>query len=496
MAGFRDGTSASLQAVPKATPFEATIPEDVAAGDVMLICVTCFTFAAASPGIALSSPAGAWQQLAGLQDSGTGSGLDAYGAVFTRVATSGDAGSTLTFGFTGTAGTDEMWWAAALGAWTGFAGASVADGTGVLNGTPACPAASTATDNEWAVYLGAMAVEGGGSVTGVPAGSALRENVSAAGVCAVIADGNGAAGQAGTAIGGGAFTVSNPTNWLTTFTVTLAPALTVTFTGTDGNGVDSYRVSSIYNAAPDVTTLRALRPTSPGAFPHSFIYALPVVPGLDSSFGDGLDVMRGLGAHNTYNTTIVEPTFGDNPWYADNPLNPSLRHETFMLAVAGWVQANLAVTGTEAHHLIGFSKSGIGGQDLALKHPDVWTRTASWDFPANMDVYNQFGANSGDAYGTDANFQSSYRLTSGFVSARAAPFITANRLWIGGGNTFQSDVTAYHALLTSLGIQHSYSAVAEDTHNWNAGWVPAALAALFPAPAPPAIPGLLLSVFP
>ena len=49
-----------------------------------------------------------------------------------------------------------------------------------------------------------------------------------------------------------------------------------------------------------------------------------------------------------------------------------------------WVKANLATTGTEQNWLIGFSKSGIGAEDLLLKHPDLFTLAATWDFPADM----------------------------------------------------------------------------------------------------------------
>lgn len=41
-----------------------------------------------------------------------------------------------------------------------------------------------------------------------------------------------------------------------------------------------------------------------------------------------------------------------------------------------------------AELLIGFSKSGIGAQDLILRHPDLFTLAASWDFPANMATYD------------------------------------------------------------------------------------------------------------
>ena len=78
-----------------------------------------------------------------------------------------------------------------------------------------------------------------------------------------------------------------------------------------------------------------------------------------------------------------------------------------------WIKQNLATTGQEQTWLLGFSKSGIGGQDLILKHPDLFTLAASWDFPADMSSYDQFGSNSANNYGTDANFQANYRLTHG-----------------------------------------------------------------------------------
>ncbi len=76
-----------------------------------------------------------------------------------------------------------------------------------------------------------------------------------------------------------------------------------------------------------------------------------------------------------------------------------------------WVQANLSTTGTEQNWLIGFSKSGIGAQDLILKHPDLFQLAASWDFPADMASYDEY-VRSANSYGTDANFQANYRLNT------------------------------------------------------------------------------------
>ena len=115
-------------------------------------------------------------------------------------------------------------------------------------------------------------------------------------------------------------------------------------------------------------------------------------------------------AENTYNLTVIEPSFSKDPWYADTD-NPSMQYETFMTTqLEPWARATLSTSGHEQSWLIGFSKSGIGAQDLILKHPDLFTLAASWDFPAEMSASTEFG-DSAVGYGTDANFQAKYRLT-------------------------------------------------------------------------------------
>ena len=101
------------------------------------------------------------------------------------------------------------------------------------------------------------------------------------------------------------------------------------------------------------------------------------------------------------------------------------------------VTHNLALSGHEQNWLIGFSKSGIGAQDLLLKHPDLFATAASWDFPADMASYSQFGSSSADNYGTDANFQANHRLTPSFVDSHKTPFLSKERIWIGGTTSSQ-----------------------------------------------------------
>jgi Bacterial Ig-like domain/Putative esterase len=260
------------------------------------------------------------------------------------------------------------------------------------------------------------------------------------------------------------------------------PAMQVEPEGTDANGVASYSVISSDDGY-GAHVLRVLKPTNPAAgVPHNFLYVLPVEPELGTTYGDGLETMRQLNAQNQYNLTIVEPSFAFDPWYADNPNDPNLQYETFMTKdLVPWVTKTFGTTGKEQNWLIGFSKSGIGGQDLLFKHPDVFTAVASWDFPADMDTYtSDAGTPVGDGvnYGTDANFQSNYRLTQSFVDAHKAPFQSQNRMWIGGYNAFPTDLNDYDALLTFEGIDHTTETPQPMAHRWDSGWAPIALSAL------------------
>ncbi len=206
---------------------------------------------------------------------------------------------------------------------------------------------------------------------------------------------------------------------------------------------------------------------------------LPVEAGLPRIYGDGLETLRGLDAHNAYNLTLLEPSFGIEPWYADNPDDEGASHETFLTTeLLPWVTENLARTGDEQSWLIGFSKSGMGATTLILRNPDRFTLAAAWDFPANLSSYDGFGASSARSYGTNDNFLASYRLTPAFLAAHRAPFLLENRLWIGSYDVFEPDMIDFGALLTATGIRHMTGTPRQMPHRWDGGWIPEALAAL------------------
>jgi hypothetical protein len=230
-----------------------------------------------------------------------------------------------------------------------------------------------------------------------------------------------------------------------------------------------------------IQTLRVLQPTHPAAgVAHNFLFVLPVEAGLGNTYGDGLETLQALDAEDQYNLTIVEPTFADQPWYDDNPNDPNLRYESFMVnELVPWVDSALATTGAEQNWLIGFSKSGYGGQDLILRNPGVFSVAASWDFPADMSSYDYYGSSPATAYGTEANFANNYQLSSAFVAAHSTPFMTKDRIWLGGYGLYPQDMADYESLLTSQGVVYTAGPMQLVAHSWDSGWVPAAVAALY-----------------
>jgi hypothetical protein len=128
--------------------------------------------------------------------------------------------------------------------------------------------------------------------------------------------------------------------------------------------------------------------------------------------------------------------------------------------------------------IIGFSKSGIGAQDLILRHPDVFALAASWDFPAGMRSGDQFGADSLRSYGTNENFLQHYKPSPEFIENHAGPFRETPRIWTGGSQLFGPDVYAYDRLLGDYGIKYTTERPRRAEHAWDSGWLPLALAAL------------------
>jgi hypothetical protein len=508
-ASFNVSGQAVLPTAPQSTPLVLTIPSSVLSGDGMIVGVTCFGFTGDSSfGITLTPTVGSWTRVGPIANWDDGS-LSVNSAVYVRQAGASDPGTNLSFVFTGTPGTNEKWWAGALGAWTGLDITQIdfAKSSGAQGGTNlvATPTLTTTHDNAWAIYLALLGTGSGGAISTQPSGTTLRVNANTVGIAAAIADSNAGVGLTGTNLPSLNWTNTTQGGWLTSWTLAVAPpsappagsgavtmkkatvsgtgtvsdTFSVTGPSTDGNGVKTYQVTSSSNntGSAGAQPMRVLNPTSPASgFAHSFLYMLPVEPGQGTSFGDTINMARIAGWHNTYNLTIIQPGFPIDPWFADNPGDPSTHQETFMVSLQSWVAANLETTGTENHYIIGFSKSGIGGASLLFRHPTLFYRGAFWDFPADMTSGARFDPDSTAVYGSDPNFQNNYELNAANIASwKVGQFTSKNRIWIGGESEYGTEVADYDTLLTNQGVPHTYTYNVNESHAWATDWVSAAL---------------------
>lgn len=376
----------------------------------------------------------------------------------------------------------------------GLAGINSAFG-GANTASVTCPTIQASDPNgTYGLFFGGGAAEGGS--LSAPATSRIN-GISSSDVAAVASDTNAVIGS-GTNIGGGAFTTGNPANSvLVAFTVLLSEAPVTQIVGawqsTDGNGCQTWSVTCGING-PGAQTLRIQPPSAgSGSYSHSFLYALPVTTGVDPTNGDPPTVFQSLNAMNTYNFTLVVPSFPIDPWYADNPNNAQQHQETFMLSLVTWMHASQFATGGELDNIIGFSKSGIGGQGLIFHHPTIFNRCASWDAPFKMKSFDgqddffpgaPVGGNPANAYGTNANFLANYWLSDANIAtwnaAAGGVFTSTEKIWLGGYFTFQGDVNAYMTQLTNDNVKHNQAwNQVDSSHAWHNDWVAAALAWMF-----------------
>ena len=321
---------------------------------------------------------------------------------------------------------------------------------------------------------------GGDNLSVTASGSFTFATSLASGAAYSVTVGTNPSGQTCT-VSGGSGTVGTANVTSVTVTCQSIGPLTVSYVSTDTNGVATYNMTSPIVSGGTTEPLRVLTPTNPApGVAHNFLIALPVEPGEGTTYGDAMSTLESLNAQNQYNLTIVEPSFAIDPWYADSATDPNELMETFMTdQLVPWIKAHLATTGKEQVWLIGFSKSGVGAQDLILKHPNVYTLAASWDFP-DSPSYDALGSSEATAYGTNANFLANYQLSQNFVNTYAAPFAQQKRLWIGGYYYFDWDVyNNYAPELTNAHVLYDAESATQMAHNWGSGWVPGALAALY-----------------
>jgi hypothetical protein len=258
-------------------------------------------------------------------------------------------------------------------------------------------------------------------------------------------------------------------------------AVSVSAATRDARGWLTHKVTSPYQAG--TTRIRVQLPDHLAeGRRYPVVYLLPVEAGEESRFGDAMAEARRLDLANKKQAILVAPTFSQLPWYADHPIDPAIRQETYFcdVVVPHVERTYPALAERRGRLLVGFSKSGWGAWSLLLRHPDLFARAVAWDAPLMMDAPGPYG--SGPIFGTPENF-AGYRLSE--LVRREAPTLRgAPRLALFGYGGFRQAHDQMHALLESLNVPHAYRDGPERKHDWHSGWLAEAVDWVLTEPRP------------
>jgi len=229
---------------------------------------------------------------------------------------------------------------------------------------------------------------------------------------------------------------------------------------------------------------------------YRVLYVLPVEPGIGGRYGDGLQEIRKIDAHNRHGLICVAPAFDAVPWFMDHATDAKMRHESYMLrVVVPMIESRYPTLGTaDGRLLLGFSKSGWGAFTLLLRNPDVFGYAAAWDSPMMLQEpdWRQFGIDR--AAGTVENFRK-YQPAALFQS-QAKHFRDRTQLALlghksfgpGGGSAYRDEHTHTrwaHEEMQSQRISHAYNNEVKVAHAWHTGWVEPAVNGLMKMVAAP-----------
>ncbi len=248
----------------------------------------------------------------------------------------------------------------------------------------------------------------------------------------------------------------------------------------DANGFLVHEITSPYQSGK--TRIRVLLPEPiDKAKKYPVVYILPVEKLDENLFGDGLLQVSKAHLQDRHQAIFVAPTFSHTPWFADHPVNPEIRQESYLLKVVlPFIEKTYPATPEpSARLLLGFSKSGWGAFSLLLRHGDVFGKAAAWDAPLMMQKPNRWG--SGEIFATQENFES-YRIEK-LLEKNAADFQQGNRLILLGFDLYRRDCQAADAVMENLKVSHIFHDGPPHKHEWARAWMAEAMDLLLPVAA-------------
>lgn len=153
---------------------------------------------------------------------------------------------------------------------------------------------------------------------------------------------------------------------------------------------------------------------------------------------------------------------------------PFERQVWYNRAVCDAAAAHIRALPGERLILVGFSKSAIGAWTLTSMLGSRVRGTVLFDGPVARDACPPW--NTAAFYASDEQWQSDLPIrTINAFRRRLAP---DHRLALIPGALFRDEMAALASALRDTGHAHLWIDEARFTHNWNSGWIEAALTAL------------------
>lgn len=207
-------------------------------------------------------------------------------------------------------------------------------------------------------------------------------------------------------------------------------------------------------------------------YPVIFVAPVEATP---IKYGNGLARVRELGLHNSRKCIFASMTTKTAHWFGSRSDGTICIDRHIIMGVMPLIDANYrTLKDRESKLWLGFSKSGWGGLSLALRNPQAFGYIAAWDCPWLL-TYSMFDV--ANSFGTEAQFDLYNPLT--IISQHKNAISDRSRLWIGGGNYWDTHFQPMLGALNSHSIPYRQHYQLAPSHNWLDQWVTIAVAALF-----------------
>ncbi|MGI8908208.1 MAG: alpha/beta fold hydrolase [Candidatus Sumerlaeaceae bacterium] len=166
---------------------------------------------------------------------------------------------------------------------------------------------------------------------------------------------------------------------------------------------------------------------------------------------------------------VVTPDGGQFGWYADSPIEPKSRYESFITRdLIGEVDQRFPTSATRtARAIAGLSMGGHGALSLAAKHPELFSSASSLsgilrlqNHPAKWEIEKRLGKY--PEARAEWSRHSVYDLVDEFTSAGIALLLDCGTSDSAGAIPDNRQV---HERLSNRGIQHVYHEF-PGTHDW------------------------------